>query len=414
MRSAAQRSLSLSEERIWTVAEITSAVKGTIEEAFPSVWVEGEISNFTHHSSGHMYFSLKDEKAQLRSVFFRGENRLLRFRPEDGMKVRAFGSLTVYEKSGQYQLLVRRLLPVGMGELEVAFRQLVERLEKEGLFEPERKKRLPRFPARVCVITSPTGAAIHDIIRVLATRFPVDLLLYPVRVQGEGAAEEIAAALDRMNEAGGVDLLLIGRGGGSLEDLWAFNEEIVARAIARSRIPVLSAVGHEVDVTIADMVADLRAATPSAAAELLVPGREEIAELLRTRGERLGARAREILRFWRERVGRFRESRALARPESLVREAAQRLDDQSRRLERATETLLARLRERLAGTSSTLRALDPEAVLDRGYCICRTAEGGSAVTDAASIEPGVLLALRFRRGRAEARTEKVFPEDGGD
>ncbi|RPJ49421.1 MAG: exodeoxyribonuclease VII large subunit [Candidatus Latescibacterota bacterium] len=407
------RPLPLPEERVYTVGEITSAVKVLIEEGYPSLWVEGEISNFTHHSSGHMYFSLKDEKAQLRAVFFRGENRLLRFRPEDGMKVRAHGSLTVYEKSGQYQLLVRRLTPVGVGELEMAFRQLVERLEKEGLFDASRKKPLPRFPRRVAVVTSPTGAAIHDIVRVLGGRFPVELLLYPVRVQGEGAAEEIAAAIDRLNGAGGFDLLLVGRGGGSLEDLWAFNEEIVARAIARSRIPVLSAVGHEIDVTIADLAADVRAATPSSAAEMLAPARGEIEELLCTRRERLAARMRDLLRFWKERVRRFRESRSLGRPESLVRESAQRLDDLSRRMERAESVFLASLRERLAGSAATLRALDPHGVLDRGYCICRAGEGGRAVTDAAALAAGELLEIRFRRGRAEARTEKVIPEAEG-
>ncbi|MFH1277790.1 MAG: exodeoxyribonuclease VII large subunit, partial [Candidatus Eisenbacteria bacterium] len=233
------------EEKVWSVAEITAAVKRALESAFPAVWVEAEISNFVHHSSGHRYFSLKDERSQLRSVFFKGDNRLLRFRPEDGMKVRVRGEITVYERSGQYQILVRRMVPVGTGDLELAFRQLVEKLRAEGLFDEEKKKRLPRFPRRVAVITSPTGAAIHDVIRVLRTRFPVELLLVPVKVQGEGAAAEIAGALDRLTERGGVDLLGVGRGGGSLEDLWAFNEEVLARAIARSGIPVLSAVGHE-------------------------------------------------------------------------------------------------------------------------------------------------------------------------
>jgi len=399
---------------VWSVSEITSAVKSTLEAEFASLWVEGEISNFTHHSSGHMYFSLKDEKAQLRAVFFRGENRLLRFRPQDGMKVRARGALTVYEKSGQYQLLVRSLVPVGVGELELAFRQLVERLEKEGLFDPAGKKPLPRFPGRVAVLTSPTGAAIHDILRVLRGRFPIEVLLVPVRVQGEGAAEEIAEAIDRMNARGGVDLLLVGRGGGSLEDLWAFNEEVLARAIARSRLPVLSAVGHEVDVTIADLAADVRAPTPSAAAEMLVPGWEEIAELLRARRERLAARARETVRFWRERIRRFRESRALARPESLVRESAQRLDDLSRRMESASAARLGRARDRFEGMRRALRALDPYAILERGYCICRQGRGGAPVVDARAIAPGALLDLHFRRGRAEARAERVDPESEGD
>ncbi len=398
------------EDRVWTVSELTTRVKGVLEETFETLWVEGEISNFVHHSSGHMYFSLKDERAQLRSVFFRGDNRLLKFRPENGMKVRARGAITVYERNGQYQLLVRRLVPVGTGELELAFRQLVEKLEKEGLFDEERKQPLPEWPGRVGVITSPTGAAIHDIIRVLRRRFPVTLLLYPVRVQGEGAAEETAAAVDRMNELGAADLLVVGRGGGSLEDLWAFNEEVVARAIVRSRIPVLSAVGHEVDVTVSDLVADARAATPSAAAEILAHGREEVEERLRHRRESLARRMEETLRFWRERIRRFRESRALARPEALLREEAQRVDELARRLETAIGSRRERWREKVAARAATLGALDPHGVLDRGYCICRIGEKGAAVTDAASVEEGALLTLRFRKGGADVRVETVRTE----
>ena len=408
--TASRRTAPAPEDRVWTVAELTARLKGVLEDAFEALWVEGEISNFVHHSSGHMYFSLKDERAQLRSVFFRGDNRLLKFRPENGMKVRARGSITVYERSGQYQILVRRLVPVGTGELELAFRQLVEKLEKEGLFDEDRKQPLPEWPGRVGVITSPTGAAIHDVIRVLGRRFPVTLLLYPVRVQGEGAAEEIAAAVDRMNELGAADLLVVGRGGGSLEDLWAFNEEVVARAIARSRIPVLSAVGHEVDVTVADLVADARAATPSAAAEMLAPGRDEVDELLRHRRESLALRMEETLRFWRERVRRFRESRALARPEALLREEAQRVDELARRLETAIGNRRERWSEKVAALAATLGALDPHGVLDRGYCICRIGEKGAAVTDAASVEEGALLTLRFRKGGAGVRVETVRTE----
>lgn len=397
------------DEKVWSVVEITAAVKRTLEGAFPALWVEGEISNFVHHSSGHMYFSLKDERSQIRSVFFRGENRLLRFRPEDGMKVRVRGEVTVYERNGQYQLLVRRMVPVGTGDLELAFRQLVEKLRAEGLFDEEKKKPLPRFPRRVAVVTSPTGAAIHDVIRVLRGRFPVELLLVPVKVQGEGAAEEIAAAVDRMNAIGGVDLLVVGRGGGSLEDLWAFNEEAVARAIARSRIPVLSAVGHEVDVTIADLAADVRAATPSAAAEMLAPSREEVEEYLRNRRERLARGALDLLRYWRERIGRYRESRALARPEGLLREEAQRIDDLSRRMASALRNRRERWKEQVGGLERALRALGPLAVLDRGYAICRTA-GGEIVTDGGKLRTGDRLLLRFPKGGAEAETAKAWSD----
>jgi len=398
------------EEKVWSVGALTLRIKEVLEKGFPPLWVEGEISNFTHHSSGHMYFSLKDDRAQLRAVFFRGQNRHLRFRPEDGLQVRAFGEITVYERSGQYQILVRRLLPVGTGELELAFRQLKERLEKEGLFRRERKKPLPLFPRRIGVITSPTGAAIHDIIRVLEERFPVELLLYPVRVQGEGAAEEIARAVARMNQAGGVDLLIVGRGGGSLEDLWAFNEEVVARAIAASDLPVVSAVGHEVDVTISDLVADLRAATPSAAAELVTPEREEMEVLFERQRRTIAARTEAVLRLWRERLLRFRESRALARPEAIVREEAQRTDDLARRLSLAFRHRGERLSETVRALSGSLRALDPLAVLERGYCVCRVGGEGPALTDASGVEPGVLLRLQFRRGEVDARAEEVRPE----
>jgi len=399
------------EEKIWSVAELTASVKGAIEEAFPPLWVEGEISNFVHHGSGHMYFSLKDEKAQLRAVFFRGDNHLLRFKPEDGMKVRARGSLTVYERSGQYQILVRRLQPVGTGELELAFRQLVDRLGKEGLFDESRKKPLPAYPDRIGVLTSATGAAIHDILRVLRRRFPVTVLLYPVRVQGEGAAEEIATAIERMNERGDVDLLVVGRGGGSLEDLWAFNEEIVARAIVASAIPVLSAVGHEVDVTISDLVADRRAATPSAAAEILAPSRDEVGEGLVASRIRMARTVRDRLRFFRERLRRIREGRALGRPGEMIRREAQRLDDLSGRLARSVGHGHDRARDRIARLRQTLTALDPKGVLERGYCICRD-DAGRAVTDASRLVLGARVEIAFRRGGAGARIEEVYESAG--
>lgn len=396
---------------VWSVSRLTARVKSILQDALPPICLEGEISNFTHHSSGHMYFSMKDEKSQIRIVFFHGSNRFLKFRPENGMMVRADGEVTVYERSGQYQLLVKRLTPVGTGELEIAFRQTIERLKKEGLFDRERKKTLPRFPARIGVITSPTGAAIHDVIRVLKGRFPVTLLLYPVRVQGEGAADEIAKAIGRMNELGDTDILVIGRGGGSLEDLWAFNEEVVARAIASSSIPIVSAVGHEVDVTIADLVADANAPTPSAAAEMLVPDREEIDTLLASGRTRVVNRMREVLRFQAERVRRFKESRALGRPEARIREEAQRLDDLTRRLEHALLRGQERLTERIAGLGGRLRALDPLAVLERGYCVCRENGTGPAITDAGQIASGALLSIRFRSGGADARVESVFPDE---
>src|SRR5512136_2779310 len=265
------------DKRILTVSRLTALIRSTLEENFEHVWVEGEVSNLSTPSSGHLYFTLKDAGAQLRCVMFKGAVRNLRFRLKDGMGLILRGRITVYEQRGDYQLIAEYAEPLGIGALQLAFEQLKERLVREGLFDESRKKPLPVLPQRIGVVTSPTGAAIHDILTVVNRRFAnVQILIVPVRVQGDGAAAEIAAAIDDVNRYGAVDVMIVGRGGGSLEDLWAFNEEAVARAIARSRIPVISAVGHETDYTIADFAADLRAPTPSAAAELAVKDRDEL------------------------------------------------------------------------------------------------------------------------------------------
>ncbi len=400
-------------EKVWSIAELTLHVKAILENSVPQLWVEGEISNFVHHSSKHMYFSLKDDRAQLRCVFFRGRNRLLKFTPEGGMKVRARGEITVYERSGQYQMVVSNLEPAGEGELELAFRRLVGRLEKEGLFRKELKKPLPQFPGKIGVVTSPTGAAIHDMIRVLSTRFPVEVLMYPVRVQGEGAAEEIARAIRRLNEMGEVEAIIVGRGGGSLEDLWAFNEEVVARSIFESAIPVISAVGHEVDHTISDMVADWRSPTPTAAAERIVPPRDEVEEGLDRMQRRLARRMLEMIRFWKERLRRYAEGRALGRPLVRLREEAQRLDDLTHRLGRSLQRVEERMAERVGAAAGKLRALDPLAVLERGYSICRNSPEGSAITNSADVAEGDPIYVRFRRGSLTARVESSeLPEEG--
>src|ERR1051325_5088234 len=267
----------LKERRALSVSELTAEIKILVENRFVDVWVEGEISNFKRHSSGHWYFSLKDEGATLRCASFRMQNRLIRFTPEDGLSVRARGRLSLYEARGEYQLLVESLEPVGVGALQLAFEQLKRRLDADGLFDIGRKRELPILPRTIGVVTSPTGAALRDIIRVLTRRNEaVNILIAPARVQGEGAAEEIAAAIENLNRQPEVEVIIVGGGGGSIEDLWAFNEERVARAIHASRVPVISAVGHETDFTIADFVADLRASTPSAAAELAGREREAV------------------------------------------------------------------------------------------------------------------------------------------
>src|SRR5713226_5079174 len=264
------------ERKVWTVSELTGRIRDLLAGEFPDIWVEGEISNCHEAQSGHLYFTLKDPKAQVRCVCFRNQVRLLKFRPEDGLHVLVRGSVSVYEPRGEYQINVEHVEPVGVGALQLAFEQLKKKLAAEGLFEPERKKPLPLLPRRIGLVTSPKGAAVRDVVRVLRRRFPnVHLILYPVRVQGEGAAGDIVKAIKFFNAKQLTDVLLLVRGGGSLEDLWAFNEESVARAIAASAIPFISGVGHEADFTIADFVADLRASTPSAAAEIVVQSRQE-------------------------------------------------------------------------------------------------------------------------------------------
>ena len=264
------------ERKVWSVAELTARINAALSTQFTNLWVEGEVSNFRPAQSGHLYFTLKDAKAEVKCVCFRSQAMRLKFRPEDGLKIIVRGSISVYEPRGEYQIYVEHIEPAGLGALQLAFEQLKKRLEAEGLFDEARKKPLPMLPRRIGVVTSPTGAAVRDIVRILRRRFPdLHLILYPVRVQGEGAAAEIVAALEYFNRKQLVDVILVARGGGSIEDLWAFNEEPVARAIAASAIPVVSGVGHETDFTIADFVADVRASTPSAAAEIVVQSRQE-------------------------------------------------------------------------------------------------------------------------------------------
>ncbi|MGC9336655.1 MAG: exodeoxyribonuclease VII large subunit [Candidatus Cloacimonadia bacterium] len=276
-------------ENIFTVTEITRHIKNILESSLPAVWVKGQVSNYKRHSSGHIYFTLKDEESSLLCVFFRQYNQYLRFELENGMEVICFGQIRVYEKSGQYQLYVSKAIPIGVGELEIAFRKLKDKLEAKGLFDAKWKKPIPQFPTRIGIVTSATGAAIQDIKNVLTRRFPVDILLYSARVQGEDAADEIVAGIETFNTLKNVDVIIIARGGGSIEDIWPFNEEKVAEAIFASEIPVISGVGHEIDFTIADWVADLRAPTPSAAAELVVPDRLSVKKELDSFAQRLTA-----------------------------------------------------------------------------------------------------------------------------
>jgi exodeoxyribonuclease VII large subunit len=351
---------------IYTVSELTKAIKFFLQDQFPEVWIQGEISNFTKAKSGHIYFSLKDESSQIQCVMFYPESKTLRFTPEDGMKVKGFGRIDVYEKRGSYQFYVETLTPLGIGELAIRFEELKQRLASEGLFDPGRKKSLPFFPERIGIVTSPTGAAIQDLLNILRRRQPsVDIIVKPVRVQGDDAANEISQAIDEFNQYGRVDLLIVGRGGGSIEDLWAFNEEIVARAIFRSDIPVISAVGHEIDFTIADFVSDLRAPTPSGAAELAVRDREELFSEIEHLLIRAGNSLEEKVVSTRERFRSLLRSYGFRRPLDLVVQYHQTLDDCERRLSLFWDFRLQSLREGVASVIKRFKGASPESVIVR-------------------------------------------------
>jgi exodeoxyribonuclease VII large subunit len=379
-----------------------------LESSFAEIWVQGEISNFSRHSSGHIYFSLKDDKAQISCVMWQSRNQNLFFTPQDGMKVLVQGRVTVFEKRGAYQLNVLQLQPAGVGELQLAFAQLKNRLREEGLFSPEFKKPLPRFPRRVGIVTSPTGAAIRDLISILRRRFPaLEIILNPVRVQGEGAALEIARAIDEFNEYGEVDVLIVGRGGGSLEDLWAFNEEVVARAVFRSKIPVVSAVGHEVDFTICDFVADLRAPTPSAAAELVAPNRAELSAQLRSLRENMAAAILNTIFYSKEKLQRMAASYGFRQPLHLVRQQAQRLDEIQRALNQLAIHRLALSREKVNGFQKRLALLDHRNVLKRGYSITLRRSDRKIIRRAEELAVNDEVEIKFYEGQVLGRVEEI-------
>ena len=355
--------------QVLSVTDLTRRVKDLLEERFPSVWVEGEVSNLRSPSSGHVYFTLKDSGAQLAVVLFRGVAAKVGFKLKDGLQVIAFGDISVYEKSGQYQLVARQLLPKGLGALQLAFEELKQRLAREGLFDAARKKSIPTLPQRIGLVTSPTGAAVRDFLNIIGRRFPnVHIVVNPVRVQGEGAAQEIAAAIDEFNALHAsrrlpLDVLIVTRGGGSLEDLWAFNEEVVARALARSKIPTISAVGHEIDFTISDFVADLRAPTPSAAAELVVKAKDEFVQMITRYRSRLQQDLRLRLAEARQHFSDLASSYVFRRPTEVIRQYQQQVDDHGHRLTRATASALRTNHGRLETASEKFKLLSPQALL---------------------------------------------------
>jgi exodeoxyribonuclease VII large subunit len=446
-----QLQFNLQPERcVYTVSDLTARIRDLLARNFTDVLVQGEISNCRPASSGHIYFTLKDERAQVRCVFFKQQQRGMKFRPEDGLKATVRGSVSVYEARGEYQIYVESLEPVGRGALQVAFEQLKKNLEVEGLFDPARKKLLPRLPSRIGLITSSTGAAVRDVVRILTRRFPnVHLTLYPVRVQGEGAAEEIAQALAHFNRKRSADVILLVRGGGSIEDLWAFNEEKVARAIAACAIPVISGVGHETDFTIADFVADVRASTPSAAAELVVQTRREfdkhVADLQGSLESLVRYRLLELSRRVHELAGR----RGFRRPLDLLRQRRQRADELTsrlalglkarletsrrrftaahlriarfdfrakiaalrRRFEKlgnelgvSIERLLRLKREHWQRLALQLQERSPLKVLERGYAIATDA-AGVVLRGADQVEVGDEVRVQLHRGRLDTEVK---------
>jgi exodeoxyribonuclease VII large subunit len=397
---------------VYSVSDLTTAIKAVLEDGFSGVWVEGEISNFKHHSSGHMYFTLKDDQAQIRAVMFRGSNRLLKFRPQDGLSVLVFGAVTVYERRGDYQVAVEFMEPKGIGALQLAFEQLKAKLEAEGLFDTARKRPLPRLPRKIGIITSPTGAVIRDILSIIGRRFPgLAVLIHPVQVQGEGAAQEIAAALRSLGARRDLDVLIVARGGGSLEDLWAFNAEGVARAIAASPIPVISAVGHETDVTIADFVADLRAPTPSAAAELVVAQRDELTQRVDDLVARAEATMDNLVAARRERVEMLGRHLALLSPLAQIARQADRLSAVRQRLLTWWEVSRMRRGERLRVLSGKLESLSPLRILARGYSICFRLPDRAVLKTAQEAAVGSEVAVRLHEGELQCLVQRVSPRE---
>ena len=422
--------------KIFSVTAITREIKASLEDAFGEVWIEGEISNLRRPGSGHLYFTLKDENAQIRAVFFRGHQNTTRIELKDGLKVRVRGQVTVYERSGDYQVIVHLVEDAGLGKLQAAFEALKKKLKEEGLFDAERKKPLPELPRHIGIVTSPTGAAIRDILNILSRRFPnLHVLIAPVKVQGEGAAEQIVRGIDYLNERGGLDVLIIGRGGGSLEDLWCFNEEIVARAIARSRIPIISAVGHEIDFTISDFVADLRAPTPSAAAELVIGRKADFEERLHVLARRLERALKLKALEFRNRLLAAERSYVFREPHNLVRQFTERLNSLQMRMKhgltsagRQQQQRIDELQMRMAHQlefrrkaatqevrrlEAQLKALSPRAVLERGFTITRL-ETGEIIRDVRRVEMGATLVTDTAHGIIKSTvTDKTGEQDHG-
>ncbi len=420
----------MADEKIYRVSEINLICKATLESRFRDVWIEGEVSNLSRPQSGHIYFTLKDDKAQLRAVQFRQDKQALDFEIKDGVKVHAMGTVSIYSASGSYQLICSRIKLAGKGSLQEAFEKLKKKLSEEGLFDSDKKLRIPLLPQHIGLVTSPTGAAVRDIINVTRRRYPnLHILIAPVLVQGDDAGRQIAHAVDYFNHRGDVDVIIVARGGGSMEDLWAFNEEIVARAIARSRIPIISGVGHETDFTISDFVADLRAPTPSAAAEIVVGRKIEFERMLEghqrhmthafksvylEKKNRFASASssyvfrepRNLLRIYRQRIDNLLE-RAKSAAVAGIRACQQKVDESQMIIDNRIERRLDASRSKLQTLRIHISALDPHRVLQRGYTITRDASSGRTLRSAADVQPGSLLLTQVQDGFIKSKAEQV-------
>jgi exodeoxyribonuclease VII large subunit len=404
--------MSSTQPAIHTVSELTQTARLLLEDRFPSIWVQGEVSNLSRPASGHLYFSLKDAKAQIRCALFQNRAWLFRDGPRNGQQVLARGRISLYEPRGDFQLIVEYFEEAGVGALRQAYDELRLRLEREGLFAPERKQSLPRLPRRIGVITSPTGAALRDVLTTLRRRFPsLPVLLYPVPVQGAGAGERIAQSIQQAAERRDCDVLLLVRGGGSLEDLWAFNEEAVARAIHACPIPLVTGIGHETDVTIADFAADQRAATPTAAAELASPDRREWLRQVQLLNERLTRALRQHLESRSQRLSELTRRLERLHPRQRLRDRAQRLDELDQRLLVATRQRLQTASRRLQGLSGHLQALSPLATLNRGYAIARRHPDGEILRQASQVNIGDLVDIRLGKGRLNCEIRAISALD---
>lgn len=393
------------EEKIWSVTELNGIMRDIVDGSLRPMWVSGEVGNLTLHRSGHAYMTLKDASSQIKAVYFGGANECAKLKVREGAQIEAYGKLSVYMQRGEYQLNIRSLRPMGLGDLQRQFELLKQRLAAEGLFDESRKKPVPYIPARIGLVTSPDGAALHDFLKISLSRFPtLDIKIYPAPVQGRGAERYIAAGVNFFNRYGKVDVIVVTRGGGSLEDLWPFNEEVVARAIAASRIPVVSAVGHEIDFTIADFAADLRAPTPSGAAEMIVPDKAALNETVDSMRTRILASISLAYERAKSRLDSLISSEALRRPSYFVMEKSQEIDTFLKDMSVALDNAVSDADARLRMMQGQLKSLSPFSILNRGYAMIFDSRG-KPVTDALEAPPGTLLTARLSKGSLRVRAE---------